>query len=256
MAYSQSILKKTKSKRRKRQDNSGYTPQQRHDIIMETLASFNKGPEAFQMRWTAESGEYLTGDILLQTPMFWFMKYKWSRKEIESLFYKARIVINDDFDIELQQTFGGRRGKRWRGTTQSPISPSLSNENQNDIYLNIKLKSIDHSDSDQTEESKEETTDCYQINIQCPDGNQLTLNVQSMDTLNNIKQQIAEQTNSKFSEFTQSLVFNDCELFNNGTLQHYGIENGDYLQLCIQSITIIIEQLHGMCIYIFQCIQL
>lgn len=246
MAYSQSVLKKTKSKRNKRKsDHSGFTPQQRHDIIMETLASFNKGPEAFQMRWTKDSGEYLTGDILLQTPMFWFMKYKWSRKEIESLFYKARIVINDDFDIELQQTFGGKRGKRWRGATETNISPAPSDENTNDIYLNVKLKSVDYSDDEQSEDPKEETSDFYQIYIECPDGNRLQLNVQSLDTLNNIKQQIAEQTNGKFSEFVRSLVF-EKEQLDHGTLQHYGIKNGDIIQLRIQSITVIIQQLHGM----------
>eukprot|EP01084_Bolivina_argentea_P249204 417072_1 len=96
-------------------DNSGFTDQQRHDIIIATLTEFGKGSQAFQLRWRENSDEYLTGEILLKTPMFWFMKYKWSRQEIETLFYKAHVVITDAFDISLQQTFGGDPGARWKG---------------------------------------------------------------------------------------------------------------------------------------------
>merc|ERR1712228_98557 len=98
-----------------KKDNSGFSPEQRHDIIMATLAEFDKGTQAFQLRWRENSGEYLTGDILLKTPMFWFMKYKWSRQEIEALFFKARVVIDEKFDMALQQTFGGDPGPRWKG---------------------------------------------------------------------------------------------------------------------------------------------
>lgn len=96
-------------------DDSGFSPQQRHDIIMATLEEFGKGTQAFQSRWRENSGEYLTGDILLKTPMFWFMKFKWSRQEIETLFFKARVVIDERFDRGLQQTFGGDPGPRWKG---------------------------------------------------------------------------------------------------------------------------------------------
>eukprot|EP01083_Nonionella_stella_P013592 38244_1 len=43
------------------------------------------------------------------------MKYKWSRQEIETLFFKARVVIDERFDKALQQTFGGDPGPRWKG---------------------------------------------------------------------------------------------------------------------------------------------
>ena len=37
-------------------DDSGFTPQQRHDIIMATLDEFGKGPQPFQLRWRENSG--------------------------------------------------------------------------------------------------------------------------------------------------------------------------------------------------------
>eukprot|EP01084_Bolivina_argentea_P284012 486596_1 len=100
---------------RSKKDTSGFTPQQRHDIILSTLSEFGKGPQAFQLRWRENSGELLTGETLLKTPMFWFMKYKWSRSEIEALFFKARVEIDSKFDMALQQTFGGDPGARWKG---------------------------------------------------------------------------------------------------------------------------------------------
>jgi len=96
-------------------DNIEFTDQQRHDIIMEQLSEFGKGAQCFQLRWREDSGQLLTGDILLQTPMFWYMRYKWSRQEIEILFYKARVVMTDTFDRALDQTFGGDKGPRWKG---------------------------------------------------------------------------------------------------------------------------------------------
>eukprot|EP01084_Bolivina_argentea_P014364 26816_1 len=120
MTYNNKHLQKVET------DNSGFTPKERHDVIMSTLAEFNKGPQAFSLRWKENSGEYLTGEILLQTPMFWFMKYKWSRSEIEKLFYKAHIVIDDKFDSALQQTFGGKPGTRWG----SGHDPNIKNKKQ------------------------------------------------------------------------------------------------------------------------------
>eukprot|EP00484_Ammonia_sp_Unknown_P000426 CAMPEP_0197023562 /NCGR_PEP_ID=MMETSP1384-20130603/4227_1 /TAXON_ID=29189 /ORGANISM="Ammonia sp." /LENGTH=403 /DNA_ID=CAMNT_0042451787 /DNA_START=946 /DNA_END=2157 /DNA_ORIENTATION=- len=94
-----------------------FTVQERHDVIMATLAEMNKGTECFDYHhhFDVANGELLTEEILLKTPMFWFMKYKWSRQEIETLFFKAHIVITDDFDRSLQATFGGDPGCRWKG---------------------------------------------------------------------------------------------------------------------------------------------
>eukprot|EP01083_Nonionella_stella_P001035 2995_1 len=94
-------------------DKSGLTPQERHQIIVDYLKEINKPTKVFHLRW--KPGDLLNGDVLDTTPMFWYMKYTWSRAEIEALFYKARIVINDRFDKALQQTFGGSPGARWRG---------------------------------------------------------------------------------------------------------------------------------------------
>eukprot|EP01084_Bolivina_argentea_P243730 408518_1 len=96
-------------------DGSGFTTEERHNIIISTLQEYEKTTDAFQQRWSPDSDQLLTGDILSATPMFWFMKYKWSRSEIEQLFFKARVVIDSEFDMALQQTFGGDPGPRWKG---------------------------------------------------------------------------------------------------------------------------------------------
>ena len=98
-----------------RKDRSGFTPQERHDIIMKTLDEFGKTTQCFQLRWRENSGDLLDEKVLSSTPMFWYMKYKWSRSEIEALFFKARCVIDPVFDMALQQTFGGDPGPRWKG---------------------------------------------------------------------------------------------------------------------------------------------
>merc|ERR1719242_861520 len=113
----------------------GYiTPEQRHQIIVDYLDRINKPTEVFHLRW--KQGELLTGEVLESTPMFWYMKYQWSRQEIEGMFYAARCIIGNVFDQSLQQTYGGTAGPRWRGTAdqvgdmemmKSPSrSPSLS----------------------------------------------------------------------------------------------------------------------------------
>merc|ERR1719242_1077854 len=109
----------------------GYiTPEQRHQIIVDYLDRINKPTEVFHLRW--KQGELLTGEVLESTPMFWYMKYQWSRQEIEGMFYAARCVIGPVFDQSLQQTYGGTAGPRWRGTAdqvgdmESMKSPSRS----------------------------------------------------------------------------------------------------------------------------------
>eukprot|EP01084_Bolivina_argentea_P217770 369695_1 len=116
-------------------NNSKLTEQERHDIILETLSSIGKGPECFKQRWKEDSGDYLTGDILLNTPMFWFMRYKWSRNEIETLFYKAQVVIDERFDNGLKQTFGGNPGQRWKGGGGvRPCKPPKEDDGDSIIY--------------------------------------------------------------------------------------------------------------------------
>ena len=92
-------------------DASGLTKQERHDIIINYLKSIDKPTKVFHLRW--RPGDLLNGQILRSTPMFWFMKYQWSRAQIEEMFYKAKIEIDPTFDQALQQTFGGSPGPRW-----------------------------------------------------------------------------------------------------------------------------------------------
>ena len=94
-------------------DKSGFTPQERHQIIVDYLKKVNKPTKVFHLRW--KPGDLLDGKVLETTPMFWYMKYQWGRAEIEEMFYKARCVIGPTFDQALQQTFGGEPGPRWRG---------------------------------------------------------------------------------------------------------------------------------------------
>ena len=96
-----------------KKDASGFTPQERHQIIVDYLKKVNKPTKVFHLRW--KPGELLTGEVLESTPMFWYMKYQWGRAEIEEMFYKARCVIGPLFDTALQQTYGGSPGPRWRG---------------------------------------------------------------------------------------------------------------------------------------------
>ena len=94
-------------------DKSGFTPQERHQIIVDYLKEINKPTKVFHLRW--KPGDLLNGKVLESTPMFWYMKYGWTRMEIETMFFKARCVIGPLFDMALQQTFGGDPGPRWRG---------------------------------------------------------------------------------------------------------------------------------------------
>eukprot|EP01084_Bolivina_argentea_P249206 417074_1 len=99
-------------------DASGLSEQERHNIIINYLKQINKETKVFHLRW--RPGELLNGSILRSTPMFWYMKYQWSREQIEAMFFKARIEIDNQFDASLQQVFGGSAGPRWRGGVEIP----------------------------------------------------------------------------------------------------------------------------------------
>eukprot|EP00485_Elphidium_margaritaceum_P021386 CAMPEP_0202712216 /NCGR_PEP_ID=MMETSP1385-20130828/35677_1 /ASSEMBLY_ACC=CAM_ASM_000861 /TAXON_ID=933848 /ORGANISM="Elphidium margaritaceum" /LENGTH=160 /DNA_ID=CAMNT_0049372177 /DNA_START=39 /DNA_END=518 /DNA_ORIENTATION=+ len=101
-----------------KKDASGLSKQERHDIIIDYLKSINKPTKVFHLRW--RPGDLLHGKILRSTPMFWYMKYQWSRPQIEEMFFKARLEIDDAFDSSLQQVFGGSAGARWRGGVEIP----------------------------------------------------------------------------------------------------------------------------------------
>ena len=105
-----------------KKDASGLTPQERHQIIIDYLKEINKPTKVFHLRW--RPGDLVDAKILRSTPMFWYMKYQWTRPQIEGMFFKARIEIDPKFDSSLQQVFGGSPGVRWRG--KSVISPCCS----------------------------------------------------------------------------------------------------------------------------------
>ena len=98
-------------------DASGLSKQERHDLIIKYVKEIGKPTKVFHLRW--RPGDLLNGKILRSTPMFWYMKYQWSREQIEGMFFRARIEIDSQFDASLRQVFGGSPGPRWRGTNAS-----------------------------------------------------------------------------------------------------------------------------------------
>lgn len=115
-------------------NSSSLTPEERHQIIVEYLERINKPTKVFHLRW--KPGELLTGEVLESTPMFWYMKYQWSRQEIEEMFYAARCVIGPVFGQSLQQTYGGTAGPRWRG---DPNDKGIYQMEHSLIYLALSI---------------------------------------------------------------------------------------------------------------------
>lgn len=93
-------------------DATGLTPKERHDIVLKYLKAIKKSPKVFHLRW--KSGDFINKNVLTGTPLFWYMRYGWTRIQIETLLYKARIVIDEMLDSGLQQVFGGDAGPRFK----------------------------------------------------------------------------------------------------------------------------------------------
>ena len=128
-------------------DASGLTKQERHDIIINYLKSINKPTKVFHLRW--RPGDLLNGNILRSTPMFWYMKYQFSRQQIEEMFYKSKIQIDPLFDSSLQQVFGGQPGPRWNANQQQQISKKWKQRHTENVIkwkaskaMNIKDKPL------------------------------------------------------------------------------------------------------------------
>ena len=85
------------------------TPEERHEIVMSKLKEFNKKTRVFDMRWT--KGDLITDKILKQTPAFWYMRFAWTRTEVEGLFFAAQIYIDEGMDNALDAVFGPVDGK-------------------------------------------------------------------------------------------------------------------------------------------------
>ena len=93
-------------------DQSGFTPQQRHDIIIATLKEVKKKTNVFHLRWAP--GDLLDVKILKSTPIFWYIRFGWTRKDIVHLLFKARIYVDPVMMESLNKVFGADyRGPRW-----------------------------------------------------------------------------------------------------------------------------------------------
>eukprot|EP01083_Nonionella_stella_P066486 175107_1 len=110
---------------------SNLTKQERHDIIITYLKQIKKSTKVFHLRW--RPGELLNAKMLGSTPMFWYMKYQWSRQEIEEMFYKAQIEIDPLFDSALQEVFGGDPGPRWRSINAIPTQPKWKQRHTDNV---------------------------------------------------------------------------------------------------------------------------
>lgn len=104
---------------------SSLTNEKRHKLVMEYLEEIGKPAKVFHLRWKA--GDLIDSKVLTSTPMFWYMKYSWSRKEIEGMFFKVEVEIDSVFDSALQQVFGGRPGARWKGGGPDPTRKTWRN---------------------------------------------------------------------------------------------------------------------------------
>ena len=92
---------------------SKLTGKERDKIIKDKLAEYKKKLKVFHMRWTP--GDLLDDKVLKSTPAFWYMRFGWSRQEIEGLFYAAEIYIDRVFESALDAVFGpDGKGPRWR----------------------------------------------------------------------------------------------------------------------------------------------
>merc|ERR1711991_1287673 len=103
-------------------DSSGLSSKERHEIIVKTLKEIKKKDKVFHLRWCP--GDLLNEKILKGTPIFWYMRFGWSRKDIETVFYKAKIYIDPVLNSALNQVFGDSYdGPRW-------LPPEMQDQNR------------------------------------------------------------------------------------------------------------------------------
>ena len=106
-------------------DKSGLTPKERHKIVTKYLKEIKKKPKVFHLRW--KPGDLIDADVMKKTPLFWYMRYGWSRMQIETMLFKAKIEIDEILDNGLQQVFGGDPGPRWKGGGGPPTRKKWKN---------------------------------------------------------------------------------------------------------------------------------
>ena len=111
------------------------TPIQRHQIIRDKLKEYNKSDIVFHSKWNRK--DLLDGKILTQTLPFWYMRYSWTRPEIEGLFYAAQVYINPQFESGLDESFGHG--------SKSTIPRWLPPEMRQDTHYKWDIKTASHS---------------------------------------------------------------------------------------------------------------
>lgn len=109
------------------------TAEERHRIVIDYLHEINKPTTVFEKLWTEPA--LLTEKVLIETPAFWYLKCKWSRKMVEELFFKCRIEIDDAMEKSFDHAYGEKYiGRRWRDIV--PANKS------NIIWEKIKLRKV------------------------------------------------------------------------------------------------------------------
>ena len=107
-------------------DKTGLSPKERHKIVTKYLKEIKKKPKVFHLRW--KPGDLIDGNVMKKTPLFWYMRYGWSRIQIETMLFKAKIEIDEILDNGLQQVFGGDPGPRWKGGGNIPTRKKWQNK--------------------------------------------------------------------------------------------------------------------------------
>jgi len=76
----------------------------RNPIIVEIIETHLKQDlSVFQARW--QTGNVLSNDVFLNTPLFWYKKHKWSHKDVKE-FFKIVEIYNADLEAELNIVWG------------------------------------------------------------------------------------------------------------------------------------------------------
>ena len=85
-----------KNSKRKIKSSKGYVKPlgkiERHTLMLNTIKKLGYEMDVFHLRWMP--GEYLDEEILLSIPMFWFKKFGWMRKDVETLYAEGQIVMS------------------------------------------------------------------------------------------------------------------------------------------------------------------
>eukprot|EP01083_Nonionella_stella_P089666 250260_1 len=89
-------------------------PEERHQMVLDFVNSKKRlNVKVFHLRWSEPA--LLTEKVLLQTPPFWYKKYGWRRRHVETMFFEAEIELSYLLISAFDEVYGGGyKGKRWR----------------------------------------------------------------------------------------------------------------------------------------------